>query len=94
LNQLACTQKEASKMLGVSISTVSTYVKSGLIKSVKVGTRTLIIISSLYELLGEKEPNSVNITEEYYKIFSDMDSTEKIKEMSKLMELSIGERND
>lgn len=94
MNQLACTQKEASKMLGVSISTVSTYVKSGLIKSVKVGTRTLIIISSLYELLGEKEPNSVNITEEYYKIFSDMDSTEKIKEMSKLMELSIGERND
>lgn len=81
MNQLACTQKEASKMLGVSISTIGTYIKDGAIKSTKVGTRTLINVKSIYDLIGESEPVTIDVKKEYYKTFKEMTPYEKLDEI-------------
>lgn len=72
MEQLACTQKQASKMLGVSVSTIGRYIKDDIVNYTKIGTRTLINIKSIYELMGENEPITVDIKEEYYKLFSEL----------------------
>lgn len=89
MNQIACTQKEASEMLGVSPSTITTYVKDGRIKATKVGTRTLIHISSLYRLIDEDEPIELNVSEEYYSLFENMTVEDKRRELNKLLDLSM-----
>ncbi len=89
MNQIACTQKEASEMLGVSPSTIATYVKDGRIKATKIGTRTLIHISSIYRLISEDEPIELDVREEYYLLFENITKEDKRKEINKLLDLSM-----
>lgn len=74
-------------MLGVSISTIGKYIKEGTIKASRIGSRTLISIKSIYELMGENEPITVDIKKEYYKMFSELTKSEKWEEINELTKL-------
>jgi predicted transcriptional regulator len=89
MTRLACTQKEAAEMLGVSISTINNYIKNKVVKSTKVNTRTLVIISSIYKLLNEEEQKETNYIEEYHELFNNMSNEEKVKEINTLLKISL-----
>lgn len=87
MERLACTQKEASEMLGVSLSTIGRYIKNDILKSTKLGARTLVNVNSIYDLMDEDEPVTVDLKGEYHKFFSKMTLQERMEELNVLTNL-------
>lgn len=50
--QLACSPKEAARILGLGQTTIWALIKVGRLRSVKIGTRRLVDVQSMRELLN------------------------------------------
>lgn len=89
MDKIAVNRTEAAKLLGVSLPTITRWVKSGQLQAFNSGGRILISVKALHKLVGDiiNEPKPIDPQKNYYDFFNGLSESEQVAELKKLMVL-------